>query len=63
LDYRIMIQGCIDYIEENLKAEISTEELASLTGFSLYHFQRVFSGLVGMPVARYILVEAERRHL
>ena len=56
MDYRIMIQGCIDYIEENLKAEISTEELASLAGFSLYHFQRVFSGLVGMPVARYILV-------
>ena len=35
---RKAIQRILDYIEDNLKAEISVEELSDLAGFSLFHF-------------------------
>lgn len=44
----------INYIEENLKSEIETEDFSEITGFSIYHFYRLFSCYVGMPVAAYI---------
>ncbi len=49
-----LLQNSIDYIEENLKSEISLSEIANHTGFSLYHFCRLFSSYVGMPVAAYL---------
>lgn len=33
-----ILQKAITYIEENLKADISVEELAKLSGFSTYQF-------------------------
>lgn len=50
-----LIQRSIDYIEENLKAEISTQELADAAGFSLYHYCRLFRSATGMTVGHYIL--------
>lgn len=49
-----LIQNSIDYIEVNLKAEISLEELAARAGYSMYHYCRVFAAYVGYPVAAYI---------
>lgn len=49
-----LLQKVIDYIEENLKCEISISELASISGYSIYHFCHVFCSYVGMPVALYI---------
>jgi Ser/Thr protein kinase RdoA (MazF antagonist)/AraC-like DNA-binding protein len=49
-----LIQTSLDYIEVNLKAEISHEELAALAGFSLYHYYRIFTVHVGYSVAAYI---------
>lgn len=49
-----LLQKVIDYIEENLKTELTMDELASIAGFSTYHFQHIFSDIVGMPVAAYI---------
>ena len=51
---RKSIQRILDYIEDNLKAEISAEELSNLAGFSLFHFYRLFQSAVGMPVMQYI---------
>ncbi len=48
------IQAMIDYIEENLKCELSILELANLAGFSPYHFSRLFCNVVGMPLNAYI---------
>jgi len=48
------LQKVIDYIEDNLKAEIHAEELAKLSGFSTYHFYHIFRTYVGMPVFAYI---------
>ena len=52
---REIIQQSLDYIEENLKTEITAEELSAAVGFSLFHYYRVFGQAVGMPVMQYIL--------
>ncbi|MDR7855446.1 helix-turn-helix domain-containing protein [Tissierella sp.] len=49
-----LLQKSIDYIEENLNSELSLSELAAISGFSTYHFCRIFSSYVGMPVAAFI---------
>lgn len=49
-----IIQSSIDYIEENLKSEISAQELADQANFSLFHYYRLFQMAVGMPVMQYI---------
>lgn len=50
-----MIQSSIDYIEENLKTEITASELAQQAGFSVFHFYRLFQAETGMPIMQYIL--------
>lgn len=40
------IQSVLDYIEENLKAELSVSDLSDMTGYSLYHFYRLFQSAV-----------------
>lgn len=52
--YIDLIQSGLDYIEDNLKAEITAEELAANAGFSVYHYYRIFQSAVGMPVMQYI---------
>lgn len=49
-----LLQKAVDYIEENLKAELSISEIAKIVGFSNYHFCHLFSDIVGMPVVAYI---------
>ena len=49
-----LMQMLIDYIEDNLKAEISAEDLSKMTGYSMFHFYRLFQNAVGMPVMQYI---------
>jgi len=49
-----LMQMLIDYIEDNLKAEISAEDLSKMTGYSMFHFYRLFQNAVGMTVMQYI---------
>ena len=49
-----LVQKTLDYIEDNLKAELNAEELSNMTGYSLFHFYRLFQNAVGMPVMQYI---------
>lgn len=53
--YRETVQNTLDFIEDNLKAEITAEELSEMAGFSLYHYYRIFQSELGMPVMQYIL--------
>lgn len=53
--YRELIQESLDYIEDNLKCEISAQELSEKAGFSLFHYYRLFQTAVGLPVMQYIL--------
>lgn len=48
------IQNSLDYIEEHLTEEISTENLADTVGLSPFYFQRLFKRLVRKPVQEYI---------
>ena len=59
MDNRAIIQQSLDYIEDNLQAEITAAELADMAGFSLFHYYRVFQQATGMPVMQYI----QRRRL
>lgn len=53
--YVKIIQDSIDYVEDNLKCEITAQELSERAGFSLFHYYRLFHVAVGMPVMQYIL--------
>ena len=55
MDNRAMIQGSLDYIEENIQTEITATELAAQVGFSLFHYYRLFQQATGLPVMQYIL--------
>ena len=48
------IQQAVNYIEANLKSELTVAEVADQAGFSPYHFSRMFCNIVGMPVSAYI---------
>ena len=48
------IQKSLDYIEKNLEHPIKLERVAEKSGYSLYHFHRVFSGITGYTLKEYI---------
>ena len=48
------VKSSLDFIEQNLKTTITIEELANMAGYSVWHYCRMFSQIVGMPVAGYI---------
>ena len=47
-------ERAIDYIDENLTDEIDFEIIAEKAKCSVYHFQRMFSFLVDLPLSEYI---------
>ncbi len=49
-----IIQQSLDTIEDNLRAQITPQELSEQAGFSLYHYYRIFEAATGMSVMRYI---------
>lgn len=49
-----IIRSSIAYIEQNLKTDITPEELAQMAGYSLYHYQRLFAQVMGVPLSAYI---------
>lgn len=54
MDYCEHIQKALDYIEENLKNDIAVATLASIAGYSEYHFLRIFKETVRLTPADYI---------
>lgn len=54
MDYIELIQKTIDYIDEDIHREITVDKLASIAGFSTYHYYRVFSSFVGLSVMEYV---------
>lgn len=55
MNYRKDFEKCFDYIEINLKNDISTKSLADYLGYSLFHFCRVFHLYKDMTPMEYIL--------
>jgi len=54
MDHLKRIQKAIDFIEIHLKDKIDTEIIAKEACFSMWHFQHVFSSIVGDSVKAYI---------
>lgn len=54
MEYTKEIKKAMNYIENNLKKEIRTEDIADSAGFSKYHFQRVFKRETGLNLYVYI---------
>lgn len=54
MDYREQIEKVIDYIEENLQCELTLADCAGVSGYSPYHFLRIFRDIVGLTPADYI---------
>jgi len=50
-----MIQKDLDYIDEHIAEAIKPSDLADLSGYSVYHYYRVFNQYLGMPIKNYIL--------
>jgi Ser/Thr protein kinase RdoA (MazF antagonist)/AraC-like DNA-binding protein len=48
------LQTALNYIEQNLKADVSAGELAAMAGYSLYHFYRLFAQTTNDSVMGYI---------
>ena len=49
------MKSSLDYIEQNLKTDITSEELAGMAGYSIWHYYRLFSQMTGSSVLSYIL--------
>ncbi len=50
-----IIKSNLDYIEQNLKTNITAEELATMSNYSTFHYYRLFSSVMGSSVSSYIL--------
>ena len=48
------MNDALAYIEDNLDSEISMEKASQLACCSQYHFQRMFSYIIGVPLSEYI---------
>jgi AraC family transcriptional regulator len=51
----LLLQRVIDYIEDHIKEELSTEELARMVGYSPYHFSRIFHKQTGYTLMDYVV--------
>ncbi|MEA3321392.1 MAG: AraC family transcriptional regulator [Bacillota bacterium] len=49
-----LINQMVEYIENNLESSLSLEELASISTYSPFHFQRLFKAHVGETPANYV---------
>jgi AraC family transcriptional regulator len=52
--HRERLQRAVDFVEERLADELSLEDIARRAGYSSWHFQRLFSGVVGEGLATYV---------
>jgi AraC-like DNA-binding protein len=64
LRYTQIVQNTITYIEHHLCEKISLSEISQRSGFSKYHFIRIFKGETGKGISEYIqcrrLLQASR---
>lgn len=53
-DYSLDIEKALNYIESHLREEMDLLDVAQAGGYSLYHFQRIFKGIIGDSIKDYI---------
>jgi AraC family transcriptional regulator len=52
--YLAAVQRALDHIEDHLREPLPLESIARRAGFSLWHFQRIFTAYVGEPLGSYV---------
>lgn len=50
-----IIKSSLDYIEQNLKTDITADELARMANYSTFHYYRLFSSVMDSSISNYIL--------
>jgi AraC family transcriptional regulator len=53
-DYILRINSAIDYIEKNIRGELKLENIAKVSGFSPYHFHRIFKSVMGENLNHFV---------
>lgn len=53
-DYATRIWRVVDYVNANLDRELSVDHLASIAGFSRFHFHRQFTSYAGISVVKLV---------
>ncbi len=53
MDYRKRVCQAMNYISQNLDRNLSLEEIAEASAFSMFHFHRIFKAVVGETVAAF----------
>ena len=61
VNYEQNITRVCDYINQNLDEELSLDILSEVSGFSKFHFHRIFSSYTGFSVIRYIRISRLKR--
>lgn len=54
LSYQARLQRVLDYIDTHIDTPLNQDTLSDVACFSKFHFHRIFSALVGMPLYQYI---------
>lgn len=54
MNYREIIESSIDFIEANIKEDLTAHQIAAQAGYSVYHFSRLFSAVQGVSVMDYV---------
>lgn len=54
MNYILLIQKSIDYIEKHLSEALKLDEIAKQSHFSEFHFDRLFHKTVGVSVMEYV---------
>lgn len=49
-----IVDDIISWVENNLDKKLHVNVVAAHAGYSVWHFQRIFSARTGVPLARYI---------
>ena len=60
-NYDQNIARVCDYINQNLDEELSLDILSLVSGFSKFHFHRIFSSYTGFSIIRFIRISRLKR--
>ena len=53
-EYINRINRAIDFIEKNIESKLTLDKISEASGFSAFHFHRIFKGITGETLNSYI---------
>ena len=55
LNYSQTLQAALDFIDGHITREINAAMIAEAAGYSVYHFSRIFTEVMGISVMSYVI--------